>query len=142
MEAKLDTYKTVDTLGKSPLDLVLQVYDGAIRAFGQARDCYARQETTAGYEELERAKRFLMHLYTTLDFAQGGEVADRLGQLYVFVLNETNLVQATHDQKRLDQNITVLRNLRAGWAGLKGQGSAAAPEAPVLETAGQFEASA
>lgn len=142
MEAKLDTYKTVDTLGKSPLDLVLQVYDGAIRAFNQARDCYVRQDTTAGYEELERAKRFLMHLYTTLDFAQGGEVADRLGQLYVFVLNETNLVQATHDQKRLDQSITVLRNLRAGWAGLKGQASAATPEAPVLETAGQFEASA
>jgi flagellar secretion chaperone FliS len=142
MDAKLDTYKTVDTLGKSPLDLVLQVYDGAIRAFTQARESYARQDAATGYEELERAKRFLMHLYTTLDFAQGGEVADRLGQLYVFVLNQTNLAQATHDQKRIDQSIAVLRNLRTGWAGLRGQASASTTEAPVLETAGQFEASA
>ncbi|MEW6049849.1 MAG: flagellar export chaperone FliS [Candidatus Zixiibacteriota bacterium] len=145
MDTKLDTYKTIDTLGKSQLDLIIQVYDGALRSFERARTCYQTQDTESGYQELERAKRFLMHLYTTLDFERGGEVADRLGHLYAFTLNQINLVEATHDLKQLDKNVAVMRNLRDGWAGLKRQLPETEEGQSVSESmasAGQFEASA
>lgn len=119
MEGKLETYRRVDTLGKSQLDLILQVYDGAIKSFRTARDHYEREESQAGYEEMERAKRFVTHLYTTLDMEQGGEVATNLSRLYVFVISQSYVIQATKDTAQLDAITNVMMNLREGWRGLK-----------------------
>ena len=124
MEGKLETYRRVDTLGKSQLDLILQVYDGAIRACDKARDHYGRSENDAGYEQMERAKRFVTHLYTTLDPDKGGEVAANLARLYVHVISQSYVVQATKDLQELENITNVMRNLREGWAGLKEQETA------------------
>jgi len=131
MSQQLNSYRQMDTLGKSQIDLILQVYDGAIAAFQSARQNYEDKDFNAGYEQIERAKRFLTHLYTTLDFEQGGEVADNLGQLYAFVLNQANVVQATKDMDKIDDNVNILRNLRSGWSDLKTQvGTQAKAQAP------------
>jgi flagellin-specific chaperone FliS len=73
MDGKLSTYRTIDTLGKSQVDLILQVYDGAIAAFRAAAEHYVSGELQGGYEQLERARKLLVHLYTTLDQGKGGE---------------------------------------------------------------------
>jgi len=70
---------------------------------------------------MERAKKFLTHLYTTLDPDNGGEIAERLGKIYAFVLNQTDIAQATKDLQIIDDNIRVLKNVREGWQGLKEQ---------------------
>ena len=121
MSQQLDKYRQMDTLGKSQLDLILQVYDGALAAFQAARGHYEAGDSNAAYEQIERAKRFLTHLYTTLDFERGGEVAENLGQLYAFVINQANVAQASKDLDRIDDNVNILRNLRSGWADLKAQ---------------------
>ena len=119
MEGKLETYRRVDTLGKSQLDLILQVYDGAIKSLRTARQCFEKQDHQAGYEEMERAKRFVTHLYATLDMEKGGEVAANLSRLYVFVISQSYVIQATKDTAQLDAITNVMVNLREGWRGLK-----------------------
>jgi len=119
MEGKLETYRRVDTLGKSQLDLILQVYDGAVRALRAARAHYENDKGQAGYEEMERAKRFVTHLYTTLDMEKGGEVAANLSRLYVFVISQSYVIQATKDLAQLDAVTNIMSNLREGWRGLK-----------------------
>ena len=126
MNNKIGTYRRIDTMGKSQLDLILQVYDGAIAAYDSARERYQKQDFQGGYEQLERAKRFLTHLYTTLDLENGGEVGENLGKLYAFLINQTDLVVATKDITVLTSNIKVLNNLREGWAGIRGQSPAPA----------------
>jgi flagellar protein FliS len=119
MEGKVETYRRVDTLGKSQLDLILQVYDGALKSLNQARHNYEHEDFQAGYEDMERVKKFVTHLYTTLDLEKGGEVAANLSRLYAYVITQTYVVQATKDLEQLDSIGGVLRNLREGWAGLR-----------------------
>ncbi len=145
MDGKLGTYREVDTLGKSQLDLILQVYDGAIKAVMDARHEYDQQENQKGYEDIERAKRFVMHLYTTLDFDKGEQIAEKLGHLYVYALNQMNVLQATKTVSEADNIIGVLTNLRNGWSELRQTDAAGhvVSATPVSSThAGQFTVSA
>jgi flagellar secretion chaperone FliS len=114
-----EMYNEVDTSNKPPLDLLLKVYDGGLQAFGRAQDAYRKNEYQKGYDELERARRFVVHLYTTLNFEQGGEVADNLGKLYIFLMNEIDFVEATKQSDRIDSCIKVIKNIREGWTNLK-----------------------
>ena len=121
MEGTLNTYKAMDTHGKSQLDLIIQVYDGAIVAYRKTAEFYKVEDYTAGYKELERAKRFIVHLYTTLNIEKGGEIAEKLGSLYAFIVNETNIVEATKELSHIDDILVVLGNLRSGWTQLREQ---------------------
>jgi len=119
MENGLNAYNRTDTMGKSQLDLILQVYDGAIKTYGQARDNYLNDEVEAGFISLEKAQRFVTHLFTTLDREHGGEVADNLGRMYAYIINETEGIKGTKDTSKLEAIVKMLGNIRAGWAGLK-----------------------
>ncbi|MEW6413016.1 MAG: flagellar export chaperone FliS [Candidatus Zixiibacteriota bacterium] len=123
MSNNVNAYQKSEIMGKSQLDLILLVYDGAISAFKAASRAYRENESNKGFEQLERAKRFVTHLYTTLDNEKGGEIAEQLGKLYAFVINQTNVIEGTKDLKLIDDNISVLNNLRQGWLGLKQQQS-------------------
>ncbi len=121
MANNLDTYRTMDTIGMSQLELILKVYDGLLGAYRAASEACRRKDTAAAFDQLEKAKRFVTHLYTTLDFEKGGQIAEQLGKLYAFALNQTNMVQATKDLEQIDEIIHIFENLRGGWSGLKEQ---------------------
>ena len=118
MDTKLETYRTTDTLGKSPVELVITVYDGAIKAFQTATEHYQNDRSNEGYEQLQKARKFVTHLYTTLDMERGGDIAENLGKLYTLVLTQTDIAQATQDNKLIETNISLLKNLREGWIGI------------------------
>jgi len=139
MDNRLKAYQRTGTLGKSQIELVLQVYDGAIAAFTAAGECYKKSELTEGYEQLQRARKFVTHLYTTLDFDKGLEVAENLGKLYAFLISQTDLAVATKDQAVILGNVKVLRKLREGWSGIRNQEAslrAASPERAEMAVAG------
>ncbi len=119
MENKIGTYRTVDFHGKSQLELLIKVYDGAINSYRTAKKEYLAKNLEAGYAQLEKAKKFITHLYTTLDHEKGGEVAASLDKIYVFILNETNVLEATKESSKIDDIIDILDSLRSGWSELK-----------------------
>jgi flagellar protein FliS len=119
MQNRIGAYRQTDTLGKSQLDLILQVYDGAMKAYTTASEHYSKGEYQSGYEQLEDAKRFVTHLYTTLDFEKGGVIAHNLGKMYAYLLNETNAVQATKNIEQLEALARVLDTLRQAWVELR-----------------------
>ena len=119
MQDRVNAYRKAETLGKSRLDLLIQVYDGAIAAFSASAEAYRHEDRRRAYDQLQRARRFVTHLYTTLDPEQGGEIADNLGKLYAFMLSRSYEAEATADAGILEDNVRLLRNLREGWVGLK-----------------------
>lgn len=121
MDGKLNTYRTIDTLGKSQVDLILQVYDGAVAAFKAAAEHYGAGDLQAGYDQLERARKFLVHLHTTLDQDRGGEIAIYLSKLYTFMICQIDAAETTHDCDLIESNIRVLENLRGGYATIREQ---------------------
>lgn len=133
MNEQIKTYRQVDTVGKSQIDLIVQVYSGALQALSAGRDRYVAGDLNAGYEQIEKARKFMIHLYTTLDFEQGGEIAQNLGKLYVFLTSELDVIEATKDVGKIDACIRIIDNLRQGWKQLRREGKAA--KAPVGQTA-------
>ena len=132
-------YKMVDTLGKTQIDLILQVYDGVIAELTSARALYEQQQYIKGYKHLERAERFVTHLYTTLDPESGGEIARNLGKLYAWVIGKLHEVQATKERARFDECLKIMENLRAGWVAIKAGSTQTAPSADTAATAGQLQ---
>ena len=135
MDSNVTAYRQADILGKSQLDLVIQVYDGAIDAYRAARKAYEDNDTGQGYEHLQKARRFVTHLYTTLDMENGGAIANQLSRLYAFLINQTNVIEATKDLKQIDDNLSILDNLRSGWVGLKEQQNEEEADKPQGEAA-------
>jgi flagellar secretion chaperone FliS len=123
MKQNLEAYRHADTMGKSPVDLILMVYDGAIKAMKSAADCYKRKENQAGYEEIQNAKRMVTHLFTTLDNDKGGQVSAHLGKMYTWVISQLLILEATKNIDQLGKVIEVMGNLRSGWETLKSQSS-------------------
>lgn len=129
MNEQIKSYRQVDTVGKSQIDLIIQVYSGAIQSLTAGREHYGADEFDAGYLQVEKSRKFLTHLYTTLDFEQGGEVARNLGKLYAFCMNELDVIEATKDISRIDSCIKVLGTLKQGWEQIR-QDSRAVKAAP------------
>ena len=121
MNTKLDSYRTADTMGKSPVDLVIKIYDGAIKAFRSAQEAYQEERSNDGFDELQKARKFITHLYTTLNMEQGGDIAENLGKLYTLILTQTDVAEGTKDQAMIQTNIDLLNNLREGWLGVSQQ---------------------
>ncbi len=138
MDGSLKSYEAVDTLGKSQLELVIKVYDGALNSLRAGAECYKSEKLQEGYEHLEKAKTFVVHLYTTLNVEQGGEVAVNLSKLYSFVVSQIDIIEATKDLTILDDITNVLINLKSGWSELRQQEVELVPQTSAQPTGGGF----
>ncbi|MFH2037513.1 MAG: flagellar export chaperone FliS [Candidatus Zixiibacteriota bacterium] len=118
MKKTIGNYQTVETLSATQLELVIKVYDGAISNFKQAKECYQKEKIQAGHDALEKAKKFIVHLYTTLDEEKGGDIAEKLSQLYAYAIEQIHFVQATKDCDRIQEVVDIFDNIREGWAEL------------------------
>jgi flagellar protein FliS len=134
MKTKTDAYRYADTMGKSPLELVLMVYDGAIRAMRVGADHFRHARSQPGRDEVQKAGRMVIHLYTTLDNEKGGQVAANLGRMYTWVINQLQLIEATKDAEQLETVADAMDNLRSGWVDLKAR-QMRGPRAPSEKSA-------
>ena len=55
MKDNINAYTQTDILGKSQVELVIKVYDGAIDAYKAARQAYEKEDNNAGFEKLQKA---------------------------------------------------------------------------------------
>jgi flagellar protein FliS len=122
-----DTYLEERILSADPVELVEMLYQAAITAVNDARRYLANGEIRARARSVSKACDILVELNTSLDYARGGEMSVRLGQLYGYMhrrLVEGNFRQA--DQP-LAEVAGLLGTLLEGWAGLKAAGEPPAP---------------
>lgn len=119
-------YVQTQVRSSSPLELVVLLYDAALRATANAVDAMQRKDIPARRESMSKALAIISELQSTLNLDKGGDVAVQLDRLYSWMTD--SLVQATvqqdatpiHDVRR------VLETLRDGWS----QIAAARPAAP------------
>ncbi|MEZ5359429.1 MAG: flagellar export chaperone FliS [Candidatus Zixiibacteriota bacterium] len=116
-----NTYKENSTLAMSQLDLILTVYKGTIDYIKKARGHFESERFIEGRTACERARKCIVHLYTTLDMEKGGEIAEKLGQLYAFMIEQLDLAVASKSLDLLDTIRGLLETIKEGWDGLKEQ---------------------
>jgi len=129
MQSQAQAYQTSSVMSKSPLELLILVYAGAIGALKEAEVAFIEGADERGVVAIGRARKFVTHLYTTLDFAEGGKIAQNLAGLYVFVIEKLYVAQSTKDAALIGSLKEILEDIRSGWEGVAEQTPAAKPTA-------------
>ena len=129
-KAYLSTQVTTATQG----DLLLMLYDTAIKHIKLAKDKIAERDFAAKGILITKAIEIISELHESLNKERGGDVALNLSRMY-FMCN-TRLLQANMemDQKKLDEVVSILSGLRQAFAQIiPGQeGRAPASQSAVL----------
>ena len=114
-------YQAQSVLTASPGQLVLMLYDGALRFIGHACDALQQPEDTPRRIEsinnnLIKAQNILIELQANLNFDAGGDHAANLSRLYDYYLRrlfEANLKKQVEPVIEVER---LVRHLRDGWA--------------------------
>jgi flagellar protein FliS len=110
------TYQENQVVTRSPLELVVMLYDGAMSALTACADASERGDRATRGAALSKTLAILGTLQSTLNMERGGQVAIELDQLYTYMAhrlthaNVTQTVEPIHEVRRL------LSGLRDGWA--------------------------
>jgi flagellar secretion chaperone FliS len=109
-------YREAGVLTASPAQLVVMLYDGAVRFLRQAAVAMEDGDVPRAHGRLQRAEAIVQELLDTLDFDRGGDVAPRLRDIYLFVLRHLGEARVERDAKKIVQSARLLGELRESWA--------------------------
>ena len=111
-----EAYRRIEAESRSPMELVLMLYDGALRFVGEAREAMARKDVRARGEAISRTLAIVAELQNTLNVSEGGDIAGELDRLYTYINSRLLAATANHDAAALEEVHKVLMTLREGWA--------------------------
>jgi flagellar secretion chaperone FliS len=121
----LRSYRQISTLTAPPGQIVLMLYDGALRSLERALPGFALDDPAQAnmmvHNNLQRAQEIIRELNNALNMDQGGECAVTLRQLYEYFdrrLQESNLQKESHGAKEVIRHLTELRD---AWATMLSQ---------------------
>jgi flagellar protein FliS len=119
-------YRQTEVTSRTPLELVVMLYDGALRFIAQAREAVERGDIPSRRNAVSRAMSIVSELQSTLKLEEGGAVAESLDGLYSFVMERLIAASFKKQTAPLDEATQVLTVLRDAWSTLASQESEAA----------------
>jgi flagellar protein FliS len=119
----------------SPSQLVVMLYDETLKNLDTAIVAVAKGDIETRCVAINRAIEIVSHLYLTLDAEQGGEIAEKLGAIYAFVLTRLPRVNLHNDASAAFEAVRLLTPMRDSWRELDGRIEASI--AASLATVGQ-----
>jgi flagellar protein FliS len=115
----LRSYQSVATQTAPPGQLVLMLYEGAIRFLERSLTGFQRQDPAEFHETINnnilRAQEILTHLNTALDLEQGGELALTLRRLYHYMDHQLTHSNIQKCPRGIQDTIARLSTLRDAW---------------------------
>lgn len=120
-------YLQTHVQSRSPLELVVMLYDGLLRFLGDAGVAIDGGDLAGKRDAVSKALAVLSELQSTLNIDQGGEVATSLDSLYTYVNGRLLDASMQNDRAPLDESAKLLRTLREAWAEIAAREVAPAP---------------
>lgn len=127
------SYRQVATQTAPPGQLVLMLFEGALRFLHSAKEAFRKDDPcdrNAGVNDnIQRAQQIIHELNAALDLQQGGEFARTMRALYEYF---DRLLHRSNIQKHpdgLDEVIMHVAGLRDAWATMLRNGPVAATAA-------------
>jgi flagellar secretion chaperone FliS len=101
---------------RSPLELVVMLYDGALRFLQQTVDAMERGDLVAKRDSLSRSMAIVTELHGMLDLEQGGEVAASLDSLYTYMMERLTTANQQRDAAPVVEVMRLMSGLRDAWS--------------------------
>lgn len=113
-----DVYRQTEVRSRTPLELVVMLYDGALAFMASAQQAIERGDIPARKTALSKTLAIISELQSTLNMNDGGEIAVTLDELYRW--SSVRLLDATvhNDAAPIAEVEQVFRTLRDGWSAI------------------------
>lgn len=111
----LNAYRKTEVQSRTPLELVVMLYDGGLRFLAVARNAIERKDIHARRDAISRVLAIVGELQSTLDVSRGGEMAASLDDLYGYITRRVMDAAIANDTAPLDEVRGILETLRDGW---------------------------
>ncbi|MCD4688694.1 MAG: flagellar export chaperone FliS [Desulfuromonadaceae bacterium] len=115
MNAYMNQYQQnqIDTASRE--QILIMLYDGAIRFTRQALAAMESGDQKTKREKISRAMAIITEFSNTLDREVGGEIADNLDALYHYMIRELTAANLQNDAAKLTVVDGLLSDLRETW---------------------------
>jgi flagellar protein FliS len=124
--ASPQAYRQSAVLTATPEQLVVMLYDGAVRFLRQGELAMSEGAFLHSYEKLGRGEAIIDELIATLNM-DAGEIAERLQAIYIFQKRTLIEARVQRDPAKIGQVVALLVSLREAWARLAAQAATQAP---------------
>lgn len=108
-------YQQSQIMTAMPGDILLALYDGAIRFVHLAKASIDAGDFAGKARAVNRATAILGELSSTLDKEQAPQVCGLLASLYGYYIDRLNRASVTMDAAPADEVLRHLSNLRETW---------------------------
>jgi flagellar protein FliS len=122
-------YREREILTASPAKLVVIVFDHLLVNLRRAKLAHEAGNVEARVEAVCKAREAVMELLASTDVERGGEIAQNLRALYVFLFNELLVMGHSPDALRLQKIAETVMNLREAFAAIAANPVAESPAA-------------
>jgi flagellar secretion chaperone FliS len=135
-----DSYRRVATQTASPGQLVLMLYDGALKFLETAMTGFNYQDPLLFNQTISnniiRAQAIIHEMNASLNMKDGGEVASNFRRLYNYFYRRLTVANRTKKKEPIEEIIARLRVLRDSWAEmLRNGGESRASDDPAAQEA-------
>jgi flagellar secretion chaperone FliS len=111
----IEEYKAVNIGSASKEELVLMLYEAAVRHQLQATEAFANVDTHGARGHLRKVRDIFAELMVALDHDSAPELAGNLARLYSWIIAEVGRAGLNRDPVRLEATLRVTHNLLDGW---------------------------
>ncbi len=108
-------YLHSSVVGGNPMELVIALYEGAIEATRQARQCLEARDIWGRSKAVSKAGNILTELIISLDDEKGGAISQNLKRLYAYMqskLLEAHIKQSAAPLQEIER---LLGTLLEAW---------------------------
>lgn len=108
-------YKQVQVETNNPVQLVVMMYEGAIKALRRAEILIEQKDYAGKGRELMKAHDIVFELLSSLDRERGGDIAQNLEGLYVWMIRQILEANISLETSVIDDVIENLETLNEAW---------------------------
>jgi flagellar secretion chaperone FliS len=124
----LHIYRKTATTTASPGELVLMLFDGALRFMAAAEmgfkeEHFARRNEQV-HNNIQRTQAIITELQATLNMEQGGEFSQNLYRLYDFMQDHLSQANRDKDVEKIKVVAGFMQDIRDAWSEMLLQQSA------------------
>lgn len=102
----------------SPHRLIQMLMEGALEKLARAKGFMQRNEIRAKGQQIGWAISIIEGLKASLNKAEGGEIAQNLEDLYIYMEQRLIVASRENDPAILDEVIALMRQIKEGWDGI------------------------
>jgi flagellar protein FliS len=126
----IDAYRRTEAQSASPLQLVVMLYDGALRFLNDARAAQISGDARKRAHAIRRVTAIVAECHSTLDLERGGALAAELDGLYSYMSARLLDITVKRDHTAIDEVYKLMSILRDAWGQVAQAGSPVPAVAP------------